>query len=158
MAKYDDASWHYGGDFPKDLPEQNGATHIGMFLTWCIDHELMSEEQIEDSADDIQKVKDRTMTGGVFLMNNCDGKFTDYDLNEIGNSFATSYYEDDGEFAKQVSSFTTDYQLILEQKYKDNSTTLESFYHIEDSWENYDLIRSVVDKRFIEWQVSTESL
>ncbi|WP_262497415.1 DUF7832 domain-containing protein [Pedobacter caeni] len=30
MAKYDDASWHYGGDFPKDLPQINGATHIGM--------------------------------------------------------------------------------------------------------------------------------
>ena len=30
MAKYDDASWHYGGDFPDDLPEENGATHIGM--------------------------------------------------------------------------------------------------------------------------------
>ena len=31
-GKYDDASWHYGGDFPKDLPIEAGATHTGMFL------------------------------------------------------------------------------------------------------------------------------
>ncbi|WP_265102660.1 hypothetical protein [Acinetobacter sp. 'aerobic (ED)'] len=34
--KYDDASWHYGGDFPADLPQEAGATHIGMFLTWML--------------------------------------------------------------------------------------------------------------------------
>ncbi|RML48695.1 DUF7832 domain-containing protein [Pseudomonas avellanae] len=30
--KYDDASWHYNGNFPSDLPDTAGATHIGMFL------------------------------------------------------------------------------------------------------------------------------
>ena len=28
--KYDDASWHYNGDFPTDLPVEAGATHIGL--------------------------------------------------------------------------------------------------------------------------------
>lgn len=49
MAKYDDAAWHYNGDFPKDLPKENGATHIGMLLTWCIEMELVAEEQVEDN-------------------------------------------------------------------------------------------------------------
>jgi hypothetical protein len=39
MAKYDDASWHYGGDYPEDLPNENVATHIGMFLQWCIEND-----------------------------------------------------------------------------------------------------------------------
>ena len=30
--KYDDASWHYGGDFPADLPQAAGATHIVMVI------------------------------------------------------------------------------------------------------------------------------
>jgi hypothetical protein len=34
--KYDDASWHCAGDFPKDLPEAAGATHTGMFLAWAL--------------------------------------------------------------------------------------------------------------------------
>ena len=33
--KYDDASWHYGGNFPKGLSRKNGATHIAFFLVWC---------------------------------------------------------------------------------------------------------------------------
>lgn len=34
MSKYDDVSWHYGGDFPKELTEKNASTHIGMFIGW----------------------------------------------------------------------------------------------------------------------------
>jgi hypothetical protein len=33
--KYDDALWHYEGDYPKKLPNENAAIHIGMFITWC---------------------------------------------------------------------------------------------------------------------------
>jgi hypothetical protein len=53
MAKYDDASWHYGGDYPKNLPNENTAFHIGMFITWYIENDLMSDEQIDDNEDDI---------------------------------------------------------------------------------------------------------
>jgi hypothetical protein len=27
---YDRADWHYGGNYPKGLPPENGGTHIGM--------------------------------------------------------------------------------------------------------------------------------
>ncbi len=30
--KYDDASWHYGGEFPADSPDEFGGTHIGLSL------------------------------------------------------------------------------------------------------------------------------
>lgn len=63
MAKYDDASWHYGGDFP----DENGATHIGMFITWCINNNLISDFQIEESLEDIEKVKQKELTGGRFF-------------------------------------------------------------------------------------------
>ncbi|RYD71964.1 MAG: hypothetical protein EOP53_22755 [Sphingobacteriales bacterium] len=76
MAKYDDAFWHYGGDFPEELEKEAGATHIGMFISWCIDNNLMSEMQEEDAGDDIQLVKERKMTGAEFLINNCDEKFS----------------------------------------------------------------------------------
>ncbi|WP_441328174.1 DUF7832 domain-containing protein [Mesorhizobium album] len=32
--KYDDASWHSGGNFPRELPPEAGATHIAMFVAW----------------------------------------------------------------------------------------------------------------------------
>ena len=152
MAKYDDASWHYGGDFPDDLPEENGATHIGMFLTWCIDNDLLSEEQIEDSADEIESVKNRKMTGAEFLIDICDEKFTDYDLNDIGNEFATDYYEDGTKFSKKHKNYFGDYAEIFDIKVIDNNLDQDSLYRIENSWTNYDLIKSRIDKRFSEWK------
>ena len=41
MAKYDDASWHYEGDYPEDLPTANAATHIGMFLAGVLKWDLL---------------------------------------------------------------------------------------------------------------------
>ena len=87
MAKYDGASWHYGGDFPEDLPNENGATHIGFFITWSIDNDLISEFQIEESEGDVEKVKNGFLTGAEFLIKNCDERFTDEDLNDLGNRF-----------------------------------------------------------------------
>ena len=152
MAKYDDASWHYGGDFPDDLPEENGATHIGMFLTWCIDNDLLSEEQIEDSEDEIESVKNRKMTGAEFLIDICDEKFTDYDLNDIGNEFATDYYEDGTKFSKKHKNYFGDYAEIFDIKVIDNNLDQDSLYRIENSWTNYDLIKSRIDQRFSEWK------
>ena len=116
MAKYDDASWHYGGNYPQDLPKENAATHIGMFLTWCIDNDLISHFQLEEAGDDIVKVKNRTSTGADFLINYCNEKFTDEDLNDLGNEFATDYYNDGTEFAKQYGSYLNDYSIFFDEK------------------------------------------
>jgi len=149
MAKYDDASWHYEGDYPNNLPDENAAIHIGMFITWCIENDLMSEEQKEDSADDIQKVINHEMTGGNFLINNCDEKFIDDDLCELGNEFAEDYYNDDTKFGKNYGS---DFCETFDKKAEENGFEYETLYHVEDTWENYELIKKVIDKRFQEWK------
>lgn len=41
--KYDDASWRYGGEFPAELDETAGATHIAMFAAWCVLNGLSAE-------------------------------------------------------------------------------------------------------------------
>ena len=46
---YDKADWHYGGDFPSDLKPEDGATHIGMFLAWIIENDLISEFHLKES-------------------------------------------------------------------------------------------------------------
>lgn len=33
--KYDDATWHSGGEFPPESPAEFGGTHIALFLRWC---------------------------------------------------------------------------------------------------------------------------
>lgn len=152
MAKYDDASWHYGGDYPENLTDENATTHIGMFLNWCINNNLLSEELAEDSEDERESVKRREMTGAQFLIDLCDEKFSAYDLNELGNSFTRDYYEDDTDYTKKYNSFANDYSETFDKKAEEQNFEYESFYHVEDTFENYDLIKEVIDQRFHEWK------
>jgi hypothetical protein len=142
--KYDDASWHYGGDFPDDLPEEAAATHIGMFIAWAITNDLAGELHSADSQDSIQKVKNRSMTGREFLLRECDGKFTDEDLNEEGNLFAQHYYEgEDDHYGKYLA----DYEETL-------SSGLPSMYHVDDAWDNFDKIEPSISKAYQEWKTT----
>lgn len=152
MSKYDDASWHYGSDFPEELPIKNGATHTGMFLNWCINNDFISEEFKEDHEEDIQSLKRREVTGAEFIVDFMDGKFSEYDLNEAGNAFAHDYYKDDTDFGNRFSSFADDYVNLFDTKAEEHDYEYETFYHIEDTYENYDLMKQVIDYRFEEWK------
>lgn len=144
--KYDDASWHYEGGFPASLPNENGATHIGMFLAWCIENDLISDWLREEAEEEIQQVKEGKLSGADFLISVCDEKLLDEDLSEIGNVFAQDYYEDDTDFGEKFASYTDDYINTLDRE------ELESFYQIENTPENYQLLKKVIDKRFQDWK------
>ena len=95
--KYDDASWHYGADhFPKNQPDEHGATHIGLFLRWCFVKGWAGELHTQNEPDAVAQVTSGTMSGTKFLFDYCDGKFTNEDLTPEGNAFAEQYYGDNG--------------------------------------------------------------
>ena len=132
MGSIDRTDWHYGGDFPEGVPNENGATHIGMFLAWIINNDMIGEMHLEEAADDLMKVKNSEMTGRTFFINNCDEKFWDDDLNEEGVKFTNSYY---------TEKYLQDYSATFENDCK-------TIYHVEDTWENYDRISKVIDTNY----------
>jgi hypothetical protein len=136
--KYDDASWHYGGEFPRDLPIEAGATHTGMFVVWALLSGLGGEIHIRDSPDTIPNLRSRSLTPGKFFLEACDGKFTDEDLNEEGNAFASAYFD----FEK--GSYLRDYEATL-------GKDLPTLYHVKDTWANFDRLKIVLEQRFAEW-------
>lgn len=91
--KYDDASWHYGGDFPSESPEEYGGTHIGIFLRWCFMKGWAGELHTEEEGDAVRAVIRGEMSGTDFLFKYCDGKLTDEDFNNEGNDFASEHYD-----------------------------------------------------------------
>lgn len=137
--KYDDASWHYGGDFPQDLPPEAGATHSGMFVAWALLSGLAGDIHLEDSPEGLEALRRRSITPGAFFLRFCDGKFTDEDLNDEGNAFANSY------FSLQSGSFLDDYCAAVR-------TSVHKIYYVADTWENFDVLKPVFDKRFAEWK------
>ncbi|MCT3735613.1 hypothetical protein HZQ27_05180 [Elizabethkingia anophelis] len=139
---YDRIDWHSEGDgFPKNISSDNGGTHIGMFSTWIIQNDLIGELHREESQESIEKVKNREMTGRDFLIKECDSKLWDEDLNEKGNRFAKYYFADNNGYKQYIIDYEN---LFLDY---------DNLYEIEDTWENYDRIRPVLDKRYLEWDL-----
>jgi hypothetical protein len=138
--KYDDASWHYGGDFPDDLPDTAGATHIGMFLAWMLLNGFASEELIEDGESDVASIRERTITGAQFLIKVLDEKLTDQDFSDEGNAFAVAYYRGLNDDSRYVDDYLDTFSV---------STT--SLYSVADTWENYDRLAPRMNARLIKW-------
>lgn len=135
--KYDDASWHFGGNYPDELPE-DAYTHIGMFLAWALGNGLAGELHKEEWPEEIESVNNRVITGAEFLAKNCDGKFTDQDLNALGNEFASFFYE-----SKYFDVYAD--AADPEEKY-------ETVYHIPNNWETYEKVAPCITHFFEKWK------
>jgi hypothetical protein len=102
-VKYDDASWHYGGTFPKGSPQEFGGTHIALFMKWCFAQGWAGELHGEEEPEDTQKVIDGSLSATEFLFKYCDGKLTNEDLSDEGNIFAGQYYGRDGLYLRDYA-------------------------------------------------------
>ena len=136
---YDKAKYHYDGDYPDDLPEEQAFVQAGMFLGWILDAGLYDRECWEDSAGHIASFKSREMTGAQVYQYACDGVLTEEELNDEGNAFAHDYFD------FERGTYVSDYDEVLGQD-------LPSLYHVEDTWENYQAIARRIWSRYMEWK------
>ncbi len=138
LEVYDKAKWHFGGNFPPELDNYQAYIHTGMFLGWVAETDLLSAEFIEDFTNEVQAFKRRELTGAQIFEQCCDGVLLVNDLSEIGNRFALKYFE----FGN--GQYLADYEMTL-------ANGLPSTYHVADTWDNYDKLKPVLEKRFEEW-------
>jgi hypothetical protein len=141
--KYDDASWHYGGgDYPEDLEDEAAATHTGMFVAWALLAGLGGKIVVDELPDSLRALQARSVTPGRFFLDGCDGKFVDEELNAEGNAFAQAYFDlDKGRYLK-------DYDAALVGE-------LPTAYHVPDTWQNFDKLKPMLDRRLAEWRSGT---
>jgi hypothetical protein len=143
MGSIDRMDWHYGGDFPENLPIESGGTHIGMYITWIIENYLYGQLHRENSAEGIKKVLTKEWTGRDFLIHECDEKFWEEDLNEEGLEFTKYYYNEEREDG--LTYFLQDYITLLPED-------AESLYELEDTWQNYQKLKPLIDERYTVWK------
>ncbi|MBX3209681.1 MAG: hypothetical protein KF764_31900 [Labilithrix sp.] len=139
FVKYDDASWHYGGTYPDDLPPEAAATHIGMFVAWCLAKGMGSDEHVEDLGALLKKLVKRSVTPGDFLMKSGE-KFCSDDLNDEGNAFTLAYYQGKNHDSRYVDDFLAAFKV-------DEKT----IYGVPDSWKNFDVLCPKMDRRYAAW-------
>jgi hypothetical protein len=135
---YDKAKWHFGGDFPQDLDDFQGYVHTGMFLGWIIGKDLVSDEFKNDHSVEIEQFKKQELTGSQIFERCCDGILLLEDISELGNRFSLPYFNFDS------GQYLNDYDITLSQ---DKPT----MYHVEDTWDSFLKIKTVLDQRFDNW-------
>lgn len=141
--KYDDASWHSGGKFPRDLPASAGATHTGMYVAWALQSGLAGKLHTDEMPKNLEKLAARSLTPGAFFLWACDGKFTSEDLNDEGNAFTGRYFD------LSKGSYLADYTAILGHGLPIGS---EQLYYVADTWENFDKLKPRLDQRLADWR------
>jgi hypothetical protein len=138
---YDRADYDYSTE-QDPLPKGHAATHIGMFLAWTALHGLLNDYHEQHSAELLGRLRGRQITGRQFFEATCKEQFAEKDLNVEGNAFAEHYYRD---AAGQRGVYFADYKKVL-------AVGLPSFWHVADTWENYEKIAPVITRRYEEWK------
>ncbi len=138
---YDRADFDYSTD-EHPLPPGHAATHIGMFLAWAALHGLINEFHEKRSPDLVKQLRSRQLTGRQFFQAACGEQFAERDLNVEGNAFAEYYYKN---AAGERGPYFADYKKVL-------AAGLPSFWHVADTWENYDKLAPVLTKRYEDWK------
>ena len=101
--KYDDASWHYGGDFPEGQRQETGGVRMALVTKWCFINGWAGELHLNEEVEDTQKVINGTLSATDFFFKYCDGKLTDEDSDEKGNEIASLYLGSDGLYIEDYS-------------------------------------------------------
>jgi hypothetical protein len=135
---YDKAKYHLDGAFPRELETGQSYIHTGMFLGWIIDHGFYSNLFGKEFYKLIAAFKARELTGAK-VFEACHGILTDEMLSAEGNKFAQDYFDFDRDKYQQ------DYSELLCKE-------LPSMYHVADTWLNYERVKNMIDKRYLDWK------
>jgi hypothetical protein len=136
----DRCDWHSEGDFPPDLPADCGGTHIGMYLAWLIRRGLDTPELLRLVGEQRDAVLQQRISGRTLLLEELDGKLFEALLTPEGQAFTKAYYE--------TNQYLQDYDAVL-------GGELPTLYHVEDTWENFDRLAPVLDRRLAQWRAGS---
>lgn len=132
---YDKAKWHFEGDFPKELNHYQAYIHTGFYIGWLILNNLISEEFKAESKNAIHDFLNKKITSVKLYEEQLDGVFTSNELNDIGLKFTKMYFD----FEK--GNYLTDYEKTL-------ALNLPTLFHVQDTWQNFDSVCKLLDKRY----------
>ena len=92
---FDRIDWHLDSvsdEIPEDERLELAGAHIGYFIEWAYKNGFAPNNPETHDADEYKKVMNSEMNGIQFLIENCDTKFWDSDLNEEGQKFTSFAY------------------------------------------------------------------
>lgn len=137
---FDKAKYHLEEVQSIGLPDKQAFVHSGFYYTWIIKNRLFDEGYLEDYEEKLEEIKDKLVTPSQLFLEDEDGVLISEIFNKIGYNFSLFYFD----FKK--GDFLKDYEFVL--------CDLEEIgiYSVTDSWQNFKILETVIDKRFKEWK------
>jgi hypothetical protein len=135
--EYDVWSWHTEGEFPADQPREFGYVHIGMFLAWLVDLEMLDQDWVARSGAESAVAAIRERHGSVCALRDISaGRFASDMLTAEGQAFAGAYYAPE-------YGYPRDWRRVFGRR--------ADRYAVPDEWETYDHIGPVIERRYRAW-------
>ena len=160
VMEMDCADWHLETIQEKNLPvdDLSAYNHMAIYLRWCMEHDLMGDEFLEEYGDVVQKVK--ADPAGVdlraFIRDELDGQLVGPMFNKIGRAFAAYYYGaySNGQESPFFPSDIDNYAISVigqERNYSDEIQD-EAYLFIPFDEDYYQAMAKVIEERFENWQ------
>jgi hypothetical protein len=135
---YDKAKYHIEGDFPEGLDKSQAYVPTGFFVAWLAMNNLLSDEILSDFKNEVDSLKNRKASPSS-LYRAVGGVLSEDMLTAEGNAFTQQYFDFDH------GQYLDDYDELL-------SEHLPSFFHVTDTWKNYNILAKRIDERFMVWR------
>jgi hypothetical protein len=136
---HDKASWHFEGEFPRELDRQQAYVPGGLLVAWLAAQGLLSEMAEDDFADELTRLRARSITGAE-AYRLLGGVLESDLLAQEADAFFGAYLDPDG-------GYWTDYGAL--------AAGLPSQYHVPDNWSAYDRFAPSIDAGFARWRAKS---
>jgi hypothetical protein len=137
VLEYDLWSWHTEGAFPKDQPPEQGYVHIGIFVAWLVDHDMLDPGWSAKAGADQAVAAIRGRAGSPCALRDLTaGRFAGEMLTPEGRGFTGAYYAPE-------YGYPRDWRRAFGRR--------ADRYDVADTWATYDWIEPLVDRRYREW-------
>lgn len=141
----------------KQLPveEITAYQHLAIYLRWCIEQDLMSEQFLEQYPEVIQDVLEGHLQIDLraFLRDELDGWLIYPYFNEIGVSFTRYYYSGDDDNAPYYPADVDDYALHYfgEERYYSEEFQDEAYLFVPYNETYYQGLKQYLDSHYRAW-------
>lgn len=140
----DSVDWHTNDpNFPVDGSQLAAATHIGFFVAWALEENLLSEQFCRDWISEIKKMKSKIILPSSFVWCCMDGKLSGCDFNDIGRQFSIDCYATPDGYLSQYEKWA-----------KEN---FGSAYSVPETWGNFEIVKLLIQEIFAHWNSAPQS-
>ena len=151
----DDVPWHMEKIQNLHLPlaEICAYNHLAIYLRWCMEHELMSKEFLEQYGDAVKQLRDDP--AGIdlreLLRDELDGALALSYFNDVGKAFALYYYgEEDGPcFPADIDNYALSY--FGAERYNSDEFHDEAYLFVPFDENYYQGMAKVIQQRWDAW-------